>query len=675
VLKQTSSTERGIQRALPHVEDVASISEFHSRPWWRAAPNALQNGSFMTAVRAIHTVALNEERGATRMDSGQRGEDAPGAGKADPVGDAEKPAARDGEGAPEIPAAGLGAFVKGAAREYAILIGVFSAAINLLHLAPSLYMLQVYDRVLSSGGLLTLALLSVVAVFALGVLASLDTLRARVIARLSLKLEEAFASRVALLNFRARARGENQDQSAIRDLDNLRQGISAPGVVALLDVPWTPLFLLTCFLVHVSVGLAATAGAAMIFALAVLNERASRASIDKVTDVAPRFYGGVEADLRMADAARALGMEDRLIARRMGARQELVLAQTEAAFINAHYSSAARMLRMLLQSAMLGLGAYLAVIQQISPGAIIAVTILTARAFAPIEQVVSSWRQTRQTWSAYRSLRGILDAAAVDPPRTKLPPARGEVDLEGVSVRHPGSGRPALLNVSFRASPGAIVGIIGPSGAGKTSLVRVIANAMSPTSGGVRLDRARYEDWPRDDLAGSIGYLPQSIDLLQGTVAQNISRFEPDPDSASIARKVIEAAQAAGAHELILGLPNAYETVIGPGGAGLSHGQLQRIGIARALYGDPAVLVLDEPNAHLDDEGESKLIAALTAARARNATAFVVAHRARLLTVADTLLVLKDGVVVQAGPREQVLAKLAAASGATPVAALARGQA
>jgi ATP-binding cassette subfamily C protein len=371
----------------------------------------------------------------------------------------------------------------------------------------------------------------------------------------------------------------------------------------------------------------------------------------------------------MADVARSLGMEERLIERRMGAREELVRAQTDAAFVSAHYSAAARLLRLLLQSATLGLGAYLAVVQEISAGAIIAATVLAARAFAPIEQVVSSWRHTRQTWSAYLSLRKTLKAESTQVPRTKLPQARGAIDVEGVGARHAGAARAALTNVSFSTAPGSIVGIIGPSGAGKSTLARILANAATPAAGSVRLDKARYEDWPEADLASAIGYLPQSIDLLPGTIAQNISRFEAAAggDADSVSEKIVEAAKAAGAHELILRLPKAYETVIGAGGAGLSHGQTQRLGIARALYADPVVLVLDEPNSHLDDEGEGQLIDSLVKARARNATVFVVAHRTRLLNVADFLLVLKDGAVLEYGPRERVIAKLAAASGAAPL--------
>lgn len=551
-------------------------------------------------------------------------------------------------------------------RQHIVLAIVFSAAINLLYLTPSLYMLQVYDRVLVSGGLLTLAFLSAAALVALVVLAMLDALRTRVLARLSVSLDAKLAQPVMRANFSARAgTSEGGNFSGVRDLDTLRQGITSPGVIALMDVPWTPLFILACFAVHIAVGATATIGAIIIFGVALLNERASRASIAAVAKSAPGYYGGLEADLRMAETARAMGMEDRLIARRVADRGALIDAQTDAAFVGAHFGSLAKFVRLVLQSAVLGLGAYLAVLQEISGGAIIAATILTARAFAPIEQVVGGWRQTTQTWIAYKALRGEIESVGTERAgRTALPTPKGQIDVEGVWVRRPGVEKPALANVSFSVPPGQIVGVIGPSGAGKSTLVRIIANAAPPTAGGVRLDRARYENWLPEQLAPAIGYLPQSVDLLSGTIAENISRFAQAEEMSAeeISRKVVSAAIAAGAHEMILGLPQAYETKIGPSGKGLSHGQAQRVGIARALYGEPVLLVMDEPNAHLDDDGEGALIAALREAKARGATSFIVAHRARLIGVADLLLVLRDGVALEFGPRDAVAAKLAAAA-------------
>lgn len=558
------------------------------------------------------------------------------------------------------------------AKRHIVLAGVFSAAVNVLYLAPSLYMLQVYDRVLVSGGLLTLAFLSAVALVALVVMGILDALRTRVMARLSLKLDTELAERVMSANFEARGRtGEAREFSGMRDLDTLRQGVSSPGAVALLDVPWTPFFILICFAVHVAVGAIATAGAIAIFAVAWLNERASREGVKEVTQNAPEFYGGLESDLRMAETARSMGMAPALIQRRLKTRAGLVAAQTRTAFVGAHYGSAAKFVRMLLQSATLGLGAYLAVNQQISAGAIIAVTILTARAFAPIEQVVSGWKQTQQAWLAFRSLEGAMENFAAEPQRTKLPTARGKVDIVAVTVRHPGVQKPALINVTASLGAGEITGIIGPSGAGKSTLARLLANATSPASGEVRLDGARYTDWPKDQLAAAIGYLPQSVDLLSGTIAENIRRFAPIEgiSEEEMSERVVRAAKAAGVHDLILNLPMAYDTPIGAGGRGLSFGQAQRVGLARALFGDPMLLVLDEPNAHVDEEGELALLTAMQSAKARGASVIVVAHRARLIAASDTLLVLREGVLLEQGPRERVIARMQASTSAPGAAA------
>lgn len=547
------------------------------------------------------------------------------------------------------------------ARKHIVLAAGFSAAVNILYLAPSLYMLQVYDRVLVSGGLLTLFFLSAVALVALVVMGMLDALRTRVMARLSLKLDAELAAPVMHANFEARSRGgDGREFSGIRDLDTLRQGVSSPGAVAILDVPWTPFFILICFAIHFAVGVTATVGAVAIFTVAWLNERASREGMKQITESAPQFYGGLEADLRASETARAMGMGPALIARRLRERVTLVGAQTRTSFVGAHYGSAAKFVRMLLQSATLGLGAFLAVNQEISSGAIIAVTILTARAFAPIEQVVSGWKQTQQAWLSFRSLEKALETFTPEAARTRLPEAKGRVDVVSVSVRHPGVQKPALVNFTASLPAGQIVGVIGPSGAGKSTLARVIANAAAPLVGEIRLDGARYGDWPRDQLAEAIGYLPQAVDLMAGTIAENIRRFAPitEENRSALSGSVVAAARAAGVHDLILALPMAYDTPIGAGGRGLSFGQAQRIGLARALYGSPMLLVLDEPNAHVDEEGELALLAAITAAKARGATVIVVAHRARLIASADTLLVLRDGMLLEHGPRETVMAKM-----------------
>jgi PrtD family type I secretion system ABC transporter len=550
-------------------------------------------------------------------------------------------------------------------KTHLLLVAGFSAGINLLYLAPSLYMMQVYDRVLPTNGLLTLFLLSFILLVTLSVMAALDTLRGRLLGRASLRLERLALEPLLQQVFAARRANPGEASAVgVRDLDNVRTAISSPAMVGLLDIPWTPLFIFVCFVIHPWIGVFALAGAAIIFTVAVINERASRKSLKVVSQRAGMFYSTHEVDLTMAETLHALGAQNALSKRRVQAREALVDAQTQAAFDNAGFSALTKGIRMVLQSAALGLGCYLAVERQMSPGAIIAATILTARAFAPVEQIVGGWRQLGAGLNAYQALRTAFTSAASQPERTPLPAPSGRILLEGVSAAAPGAKVLALAGVSFAAGPAEIIGIIGPSGSGKTTLARVLANAAPPHHGAIRIDSARYADWDQRALAQHIGYLPQRIDLLDGTIAENISRFaraEGAPPDA-IGAKVVEAAQLAGAHELILGLPDGYETFLGLNGAGVSPGQAQRIALARAMYGMPRVLVLDEPNSHLDSEGENALVQALAALRARGSICFVVAHRAGVLGVADKILALSAGRVADYGPRAEVLGRLNAAA-------------
>lgn len=546
-------------------------------------------------------------------------------------------------------------------RSHLLNIVAFSAAINLLFLAPSLYMMQVYDRVLPTGGILTLVLLSVVLVLAVGVMGLLETLRARLLARASLRLERLTSGRImreALAARRAAPGGEGQ--VAVRDLDGLRGGLASPAIFGLFDLPWTPLFIIVCFAIHPWIGILAVAGAVVILGLALLNERCSRQGLAAAAAKASAFHAAHEADLNMAESLHALGADGAMLQRRTHIRDGLVEAQTRAAFDAAVFSSLTKAARLLLQSAGLGVGCYLAVNREISAGAIIAASILMSRAYAPVEQIVGGWRQLGAGFAAYQRLRKALPAGEGAQQRTPLPAPVGDIMVQGVAGTAPGAGSLALQNVSFAAGSGTIVGIIGPSGAGKTTLARLLANAAPPFAGAIRIDGARYADWDRAALARHIGYLPQRIDLFDGSVADNIAAFakmsgEP-PES--VGAKVVEAAQLAGAHEMILGLPDAYETVLGFAGAGLSPGQAQRIALARALYGRPRVLVLDEPNSHLDSDGEMALANALLAAKGWGAVSFVVAHRAGVIAVADKVLVLRAGRLVDFGPRGEVLARL-----------------
>jgi PrtD family type I secretion system ABC transporter len=544
-------------------------------------------------------------------------------------------------------------------RSHVMLVVGFSAGINLLYLAPSLYMMQVYDRVLPTSGLLTLLMLSIVLLVAFAVMGSLDALRGRLLARASLRVERLAAEPIMRQVFAAR-RAQAGGHTGIRDLDTLRNGLASPAMIGLLDIPWTPLFILICFVIHPAIGILAVAGAALIFALALINERSSRGAIQGLSQESSNFFAGHEADLGMAETMHALGAESAMTRRRIAARGALVEAQTQSAFGNANYSALTKAVRQVLQSAALGLGCYLAVEQQMSPGAIIAATILTARAFAPVEQIVGGWRQLGMALQAYRDLRQLLEGASDETERTPLPAPRGRIQLDHVSAAAPGGRVTVLEYVSFAAQPGEIVGIIGPSGAGKTTLARILANATQPMTGAIRIDGAKYSDWDPEALAKHIGYLPQRIDLFDGTISENISCFarlngEPMDE---VGPKVVDAARIAAAHEMILGLPEGYETRLGFNGAGVSPGQAQRIALARALYGDPRIVILDEPNSHLDSEGEAALVHALNALRSRGAACFIVAHRSGVVNALDKLVVLAGGRLIDFGPRADVITRL-----------------
>jgi PrtD family type I secretion system ABC transporter len=550
-------------------------------------------------------------------------------------------------------------------RTHVMLIIAFSAAINLLYLAPSLYMLQVYDRVIPTSGVLTLVLLSVVLIVSLLVLALLDAIRSRLLARAGVRVERLAADAVIEAGMRARRSGAMPLASA-RDLDNLRNGITSPAAVGLLDLPWTPLFIIVCFVIHFWIGMLAIAGAVIIAVLAFANERKSRDSLSRLSSLAGRFYTASETDLTSAETIHALGANKSFRDRRAKARADFVGAQTEVALTGAGYSSATKATRMFLQSAALGLGAFLAVQREISPGAIIAATILTARAFAPVEAIVGGWRQIGLAHASYQALRKLFAATPAPVDHTPLPAPVGKLEVEQVTATAPDGRTIALHNAWFQVNPGDIVGVIGPSGAGKTTLARVLANAAVPRAGAVRLDGARYADWDESALAGHIGYLPQRIELFDGTVADNIASFtqRSEANSESIGEKVVAAAMQAGAHELILRLPRGYETELGPSGSGISPGQAQRIALARALFNDPCLVILDEPNSHLDQDGEAALAGAIQAVRERKGVAIVIAHRAGIISIVDKLLVLRDGRVIEYGPRQAVLAKLQ--SGAAP---------
>ena len=553
---------------------------------------------------------------------------------------------------------------------------MFSALVNLLYLAPTLYMLQVYDRVVPTGGLTTLGLITAVAVFALACLAILDWLRGRLLLRAGLRLDRMLSSRILarVVDIQARSVGQAPGSQALREFDNVRTAVSGPGALALFDAPWTPLYLGCCFLLHPAIGLLTLVGGLILFTLAWRNERDSRPRLAKAIQSNAAAYAAQESVAGQAEVVRALGMRGSSIARQIDQRRGAVAQQADAQLTGGKYSGAIKFVRLVLQSAALGLAAYLVVKGEMSAGSIIAASVLLSRAVAPVELLVGAWPglvQARSSWNTLVEL--FAKTAAQDRSRTALPPPAGRLRLEGVTVRLPDTETAQLRHAVLGLEPGQTLGVIGASGSGKTTLARVIAGALVPTAGDVRLDGAEYGARDGDELARFIGYMPQSPSLFAGSIKDNISRFSSATglEAAEVDRTAVAAAIAAGAHEMILRLPHGYDTALGPYGAGVSAGQAQRIALARALYGDPCLLVLDEPNSNLDQEGETALMAAILGAATRGAAVVVVAHRAGVLARVDRLLVMRDGAVQLEGPREEVLARLREA----PPAMVAAGRA
>ncbi len=532
---------------------------------------------------------------------------------------------------------------------------IFSALIALLYLAPSIYMLQVYDRVLATDGVMTLAFMSIALAFALATHAFLDVTRQRLLARASLRLERTLGERIIRQSFDDAPGGDARSAQILREFDTFRQAIQGPIATAVLDLPFAPLFVLVAFALHVWLGLLVLGGAVLLVTIAVLGERATKRDVAANSERTPSVYAAAELAQVFGGAVRALGMRGSMTRRLGNERQKLNELSTRSTFVAMHYSGMIRLLRMALQSATLGLGAYLAIRQEITPGSLIAATILSGRALAPIDQIVGSWRQLGQARNARSAIIRFLDGAAADEPHMQLPTPEGALEFESVVARSGAGDRLALQAVSFALAPGEMLGVIGASGAGKSTLARLLVGAQHPDAGAVRIDGSNIKDWDSDSLGAHLGYLPQEVALFSGSIADNISRFSGRPN---VGERIVAAAQGAGVHAMIQTLPQGYDTVLGPRGAGLSAGQSQRVALARALFGDPRILVLDEPNSHLDSDGDASLLAAMSAAKARGATVVIMTHRSGILAAADKLLVLKDGQVVQFGPRDMILSNL-----------------
>ena len=548
----------------------------------------------------------------------------------------------------------------GACRKHLLYAGMFSAVINLLYIAPTLYMLQVYDRVVPTRGVPTLIFLTLLLLATLATLALLDMMRSRILVRASARLEKAVARPILAATLNRQLGGKAPQ--AMRDFDSFRQTVTGPGILALFDAPWTVVYVALCFLLHPGIGALAVLGSAALIGLTLATERSVRPRLEAANKAASWFYSSQSQSAAVSDVVRALGMQEAVVRRHERERLSVTGLQAQASFTAVRYMGMTKFIRLSLQSLALGVAAYLAVGQQISAGAIFAASLLIARALSPIEQVLGSWRAVAEAHNAYGNLQSLLDQSGAEAPRTQLPAPAGRLSVEGLTVFGHSKELPVLHNVSFALNPGQILGLVGASGGGKTTLVRALVGALVPGQGQVRLDGADISDWDPDRLGRHMGYMPQDILLMQGTVKQNICRFRDglgEEDPAAIDAKAVTAAQAAGAHDMILKLPMGYDTVLEWGGRGLSLGQAQRIALARALYDEPQFIALDEPNAHLDGEGEAMLLRALQDAKARGAVVVLVAHRSSMLEVMDELLVLAGGRVAHHGPRDEILRKLA----------------
>lgn len=539
-------------------------------------------------------------------------------------------------------------------QRYFAYAGLFSLAINALLLVPALYMLQVFDRVLSSRSEETLVMLSAGALLALAMMAALDVLRARLLAACGIALDRWLGPSVlqGLLAQTARLGGA-EHLDGLRDVGALRSFLVGAGVIALFDAPWLPLFLLLIYFFHPVLGALALAGALLMLGLAALNERFTRRPLERVQAEGRRSGRFVDAVTRNAEVVSALGMQ-RAVTERWGVLNEAALReQREASGLGATFSGLTKLTRQAIQMAMLGTGAYLVISQHLSAGVMIAATIILGRALAPVEMLVAGWRNLVDVRSAWLRLTKLFDATPAAGPGTELPAPRGSVSVERVSFAFARAERPVIRGVSFSLPNGESLGIIGPTAAGKSTLARLLVGVWKPSSGAVRLDGGDVSAWERAQLGPYIGYVPQAVELFGGTVAENIARLAPS-DSAAVVR----AAQRAHAHDMILRLPKGYDTETGEGGERLSPGQRQRIALARALYGEPRLVVLDEPNANLDVEGDEALVQAMHDLKVSGVTVVIIAHRPSLLGGVDKLLVLKDGTAELFGPRAEIMARV-----------------
>lgn len=549
-------------------------------------------------------------------------------------------------------------------KPFFVYAGTFSLIINVLMLAPALFMIQVFDRVVTSRSVETLVMLGLVTVVALVFIAFLDVVRSRLLAGMGISMEKMLGPRIlGDIVKRASIPGGADAIHGLRDVSILRTFLTGPGIVALFDAPWVPIYVLIIFLFHPLLGVIAAAGAAIMLLIAYSNERLTRdvlGEMQTASRVAGRF---ADQTLRNAEVVGAMGMVDNLVRAWQSLSGGALALQIRASGASTVLSSASRFLRQFLQIAMLFAGAWLVIAHASTTGVMIAATILLARALAPVETAIAGWKNLVDARGAYARLDRVLESEPAAQSHTALEAPKGHLSVERVIFGFRGHDQPVIKGAAFKVEPGEVLAIVGPSAAGKSTLARLIVGMWKPQSGTVRIDGADIASWPRETLGPYVGYLPQDVELFAGTVSENIARLG-ELDSAA----VIKAAQRANAHEMILRLPQGYDTPIGEGGASLSAGQRQRVALARALYREPRLVMLDEPNSNLDADGENALSEALRGLKLDGVTMIVVTHRPALLAVVDKVLLLRNGVVEKFGRLSEVLppAIVSSITGAQP---------
>lgn len=536
-----------------------------------------------------------------------------------------------------------------------------SGVVNVLALTGSFFMLQVYDRVIPGRSVPTLVGLVVFAGTLFVFQGALELIRSRLLVRIGMALDARLSGQVyaALMRLPLRTKLAGDGLQSLRDLDQVRSFMSSAGPTALFDLPWMPLYLAICFLFHFWIGMTALAGVVILFSLTLLAEIRTRAPARKANSQAAARNTLAEATRRNVEVLQAMGFGSRIAERWSGINADYLDTNATASDLAGTLGTISKILRMMLQSGILAIGAYLVIHQEATGGIMIASSIMMSRALAPIELAIAHWRgfvTARQAWARLTQLLVLLPETAIS---VSLPAPRSALSVESISVTPPGERRMVVQDATFALEKGVGLGIVGPSASGKSSLVRAIAGIWLPVRGTVRLDGATLDQWSPEELGNHVGYLPQDVQLFDGTIAENISRFEPQAPS----DKILAAARAAGVHDLVIHLPEGYETRIGEAGSALSAGQKQRVALARALYGDPFLVILDEPNSNLDAEGEAALTEAIQGVRARGGIAIVVAHRPSALASLDQVLVMANGRIQAFGPKNEILNKITRPAG------------